>query len=73
MLGLVLSSVYYFGVAQASGASLVPLPNSVPLTGTSAKAIGHHDPNALLTVGIVLQLSDPAGQQSLLQSSVSYK
>ncbi|MEO8972928.1 MAG: S53 family peptidase [Ktedonobacteraceae bacterium] len=68
MLGLVLSSVYYFGVAQASGSSLVPLPNSVPLTGTSAKALGQHNPNALLTIGMVLQLRDAAGQQSMLQS-----
>ena len=68
VLGLVLSSVYFLGTAKASSTPLVSLPNSALITGTAAQATGPHNPHDTLTVGVVLPLSDAAGQHSLLKS-----
>ncbi len=68
VLGLVLSSVYFLGTAKASSTPFVFLPNSAPIAGTAAKAIGRHNPHDTLTVGVVLPLSDTAGQHRLLKS-----
>lgn len=68
MLSLLLSSVFYFGMTKASGPSFVLMSGSMPITSTSAKSVGPHDPKGVLTVGVVLQLSDSTGQQNLLKS-----
>lgn len=68
LLGLALSSVYFVGTARAASPSFVSLPNSAPITGTAAKAIGHHNSGDTLTVGVVLALSDTIGQHALLKS-----
>ncbi len=69
MLSLLFGSAYYGGATQAAGTPLVTLPNSAPITGiAAARAIGRHKANDELTVGLVLQLSDPAGQLNLMKS-----
>lgn len=68
ILGLLLGSISYFSAAKAVGPSLATLPGSALLPSLLNKPVGSHNPNDTLTVGIALQLSDPAGQQSLLKS-----
>ncbi len=68
MLSMLFSSVYFVSAARAAGPPFVFLPNSAPIKNTAAKTIRHHTANDTLTVGVVLQLSDPAGQHSLLKA-----
>lgn len=68
VLSLLLSSVFYFGTTKAAGPSFVILPDSAPISSLATRAVAHHNPNDTLTVGVVLQLTDPTGQQSLLKS-----
>ncbi len=67
-LSLLLNVMLFLGVARASSTSLVPLPDSAPIVGTAAKAIKPHNALGSLTIGVVLPLSDPAGQRSLMKS-----
>ncbi len=68
MLSILFSSVYFTSATRAASPTLVFLPNSAPIKNTAAKTIRHHTANDTLTVGVVLQLSDPAGQRNLLKA-----
>jgi len=68
ILSILFSSVYFVSAARAASPTLVFLPNSAPIKNTAAKTIRHHTANDTLTVGVVLQLSDLAGQRNLLKA-----
>lgn len=68
LLSVVFNSIYFVAATSAASLSLVPLPHSAPITNMVATATGAHNPNDVLTVGVVLQLSDPAGQENLMKA-----